>query len=591
MSRKTVLWISLVIAIVWLAGCSPAAEIEVGYDPDTLKFSGERAYQIEEVFVTNFPNRVSGSEPSLRAAESLHTAFSNLGWNCELDVWDTINYSRPVTYRNVVCRLPGNDPREILVMAHHDIAPTTLQGADNDGSGIAIMLHLAEIFTAETQRPYSLVFVASDAEEYGMVGSKRFADTVPDADNIIAALSLDNLGRDYYSNMVVEQSGQFKYSDYGPVWVALVAKEAAQADDSLWEVILKDPVTQVMEQAVPISMTDQGPLNAAGIPAIGFGAGYDSQYGDLHYGLWHDPGDNMDRQSPVSLGQSGALAEAWIRQLMSMQEFPDQWGPYLYFESSNAMLRGLPLYLILFGVVALFFAASFLVGGRDLDQKLEGWKNALPHYLGLFLPLVAGLLLLYLFVEVGILDRYELYPATTKDPAIMTPDWWAILLLFLGLAVFFAVGRWLVIRFTAGRPAAEFGSIKSLAFLIVGLIGIYIVIINPFALLFFLPLLSWLLIGGRKGFGRVLDIAFFLLGGLMLYALIYYFGFIVLRYDFVFLWYFLLAIANQMFGTLTVLGGFAVLAAGLMMVIPPPKGVVVSETAAQDRLKARPIGG
>jgi hypothetical protein len=584
-------WLCLGLVIVFLAGCSPAAEIQVGYDPNTLKFSGERAYQIEEAFVTTFPDRVSGSEPSRLAAESLYATFQDMGWNCELDVWDTINYSRPVTYRNVVCRLPGEDPREILVMAHHDIAPTTIQGADNDGSGIAIMLHLAEIFTTEAQRPYSLVFIASDAEEYGMVGSKRFADTVPDADNIIAALSLDNLGRDYYDKMIIEQSGQFKYSDYGPVWVALVAREAAQVDDSLWEVVLKDPISQVMEQAVPISLTDQGPLNAARIPAIAFGAGYDSQYGDLHYHLWHDPDDNMDRQSPVSLGQSGALAEAWIRQLMTMQEFPDVWGPFLYFESSNSMLRGLPLYLIFFGVVGLFFAASFLVGGRDLDQKIEGWKRAIPHYLGLFLPLVAGLLLLYFFVQIGILDRYELYPATTKDPAILSPDWVAILLFFLGLAIFFVVGRWLEIRFTAGKPAAEFGSIKSLAFLIIGLIGIYVVVINPFALLFFLPLFFWLLIAGRKGFGRALDIVFFLLGGLMLYALIYYFGFIMLRYGFVFLWYFLSAIANQMFGTLSVIGGFAVLAAGLAMVFPPPKGVVVSQTASQDRLKARPIGG
>jgi len=39
----------------------------------------------------------------------------------------------PTPLRNVVCRLPGASAREIVLIAHHDIAPTTAPGADNDG--------------------------------------------------------------------------------------------------------------------------------------------------------------------------------------------------------------------------------------------------------------------------------------------------------------------------------------------------------------------------------------------------------------------------------------------------------------------------
>lgn len=591
MAKRISILLAVGLFFLFLAGCSPAPEIPVQYDPDSLSFSGEQAYTIEEAFVTTYPYRVSGTQISRRATEWLQAEFTRLGWNCELDTWETVNYSEPVTYRNVICKLPGEDPREILVMAHHDIASTTKQGADNDGSGVAVMLHLAEIFKEEQPLPYSLTFVVTDAEEYGMVGSKRFVDTVADPENIIAGISLDNLGRDYYDKMIVELSGQFKYSDYGPVWVALVSQEAANAADGLWEVVIKDPVSQTLEQAVPISFTDQGPLIAAGIPAIGYGAGYPAEYGDLHYQLWHDPGDNMERQSPVALEQSGLLTEAWIRQLLAMDQFPEQSGPYLYFESSQSMLRGVPLYLIFFGLVGLFFAASFLVGTRNLDHKFAGWKNALPHFLGLWLPLVAGLLLLYLFVEIGIMVKYDQYPATTKDPAMLTPDWVAIILFLLGQAVFFLLGRWLLRKFTAGKPVPEIGSIKSLSFLIIGLFGIFVVVVNPFALLFFVPLFFWLLIGGRQGAGRFLDIVFFLLGGLMLYALIYYFGFVVLRYGIVFLWFFMNAISNQMFGFLTVIGGFAVLAAGLAMVVPPPKAAARSAKVVPESLSARPVGG
>ena len=102
------------------------------------------------------------------------------------------------------------------------------------------------------------------------------------------------------------------------------------------------------------------------------------------------------------------------------------------------------------------------------------------------------------------------------------------------------------------------------------MISLVILIIDPFALLFFIPVLFWFLIGGRSGAGRILDVIFFLLGGLMIYALIYFFGFLILRYEFVFLWYFMTAISTGMFSFVDVAAGAAVMAAGLSMIIRPP---------------------
>lgn len=84
------------------------------------------------------------------------------GWTCQIDEWSTVNYSKSLSLRNVVCSLPGTSPKEILVVAHHDQAPKTIEGADNDASGIAILMQLAEIFGSEDQKPYTLVFVATD---------------------------------------------------------------------------------------------------------------------------------------------------------------------------------------------------------------------------------------------------------------------------------------------------------------------------------------------------------------------------------------------------------------------------------------------
>ena len=118
--------------------------------------------------------------------------------------------------------------------------------------------------------------------------------------------------------------------------------------------------------------------------------------------------------------------------------------------------------------------------------------------------------------------------------------------------------------------APAFRSVKSLAFLIIGVIALIILIIDPFALLFFIPVLLWFLIGGRRGAGKILDVFLFILGGLMIYALIYSFGFMLLRYGFVFLWYFISAISTGTFSFIDVAAGAAVMAAGLSLVVNPP---------------------
>ena len=579
MTRNSLIILVVFFLCVASTACSPAPEPDIQYDPASLRFSGERAYAIEDEFVTTYTDRVSGSEESRRGTEWLRDQFTAAGWICAFDDWDTILYSREVPMRNVVCRLPGESDQEILVLAHHDIAPTTSQGADNDGSGIAILLHLAEIFAAEGKPRYTLVFLADDGEEYGMLGSERFIETHPNPEKIVAGISLDNLGRFYYNSMVTELIGQ--YEGYAPVWIALTAKEAAQAAGADWEVIIKGPIDQVLNQAITISFTDQGPIIAAGVPALGFGAGLPAEYGDEHYRLWHDPDDTMEHQSPQALEQSGIITEALIRQLLVMDNFPEQSGPYLYFEGSGQILRGLPLWLIFIGFVGLFFAGSYFINRVPLIEKSKQWLGALPHFLGLWLPLVVSILLLYLLVEMRLMDEFTSYPGTTKDINQLNPRWPAVILFLVGMGVFFIIGRWLVRRFSGDSPAPEFGYIKSLAFLIIALISLLILIIDPFALIFFIPVLFWFLIGGRRGLGRILDILLFLLGGLMIYGLIYFFGFQILRYGIVFLWYFISAISTGMFSFLDVAAGAAVMAAGLSMIVYPPVKVTSEETGSE----------
>ncbi len=487
----------------------------------------------------------------------------------------------------MVCRLPGNSEREILVIAHHDQAPTTTQGADNDGSGIALLLHLAEIFAAEGPHPYTLVFVSTDAEEYGMIGSGRYIQTHPDPKNIIAGFSIDTVGRPYYESVDMKQIGQ--YRNYGPLWLALVLEQAASRA-GLWPVVIPGVVGQMTGQMVPVSFTDQGPIVAAGVPALGIGGRVPAANADEHYRLWHDPDDTIERQSASTLGNIGLVSEAGIRQLLSMQTFPQESGPYLYLEGSQQVLRGLPLWLIFIGFVALFFVGSFLVGGAPFTEKMKSWKAVLPHFISLWLPLVAFVIMLYLFVETGLLLKFYRYPATTKDPYLTQPNWWIFTLALVGLAVFLILGRWIAQRFARSGQQPPFGVIKSFALFVIGLAGVYVAALNPFSLLFLVPLLFWFLIAGRKGLGKVLDILFFVLGGLMLYALIYMFGFITLRYNFGFLWMLMNMVADRMVSFPTMIVIAAIIAAGLSMVVSPPSRIGSSAGVEAPGYYPRPAG-
>ncbi|MBI4409146.1 MAG: M28 family peptidase, partial [Gemmatimonadetes bacterium] len=289
------------------AACRAAGDVEIRSDPVSLRFSGERAFALEAELVRQFPRRHSGQPNNRRAVEWLRAHFAGLGLACSVDDWEVVNYSRPVGLRNLACSLPGRSGREIVLVAHHDHSPATIQGADNDGSGVAILMHLAELFAADVAAggppAHTLVFLSADAEEYGMLGSRRYVRTHPDRDRLIAAISLDNLGKKWAVGLEMSPLGQFR--GYGALWLQRLAQAAARAASGIWVPRMHSPLEQAVDQAVPVSLMDQGPFVAAGVPALGFANVYDPAARDEAWRTYHSPDDVIEYQSPEVLGQSG----------------------------------------------------------------------------------------------------------------------------------------------------------------------------------------------------------------------------------------------------------------------------------------------
>lgn len=82
--------------------------------------------------------------------------------------------------KNLILNLPPTqevgkkvDLPPILIAAHYDAVPGTI-GADDNATGVAVLLELAEKF-AQKPIKYPLRLVAFDMEEYGLLGSADYA--------------------------------------------------------------------------------------------------------------------------------------------------------------------------------------------------------------------------------------------------------------------------------------------------------------------------------------------------------------------------------------------------------------------------------
>lgn len=553
-----------VSVFIIFGSCQKAIPPTPSVNPNSIKFAGTLALRSEIEFVEQFPYRSSGSSKSLQAVDWLFSKFSSYGLYCETDTWEIVNYSQLVRLKNLICTLPGENQKEIVIIAHHDQSPATIQGADNDGSGIAIMLQLARIFSSEKNRKYTLVFLVSDGEEYGMLGTKRFVETHSNHHNIIAGISLDNLGKQYYHGIRMSPVGQF--NGYGPVWLQQVVQESSRQGGVEWIPAMKSVIEQMLDQAVPISFMDQGPLVAAGIPAVGFAGAYpDSSKQDV-WATYHSERDSITYQSAFTLDQSGKAAEATVRGLMTLDRFPGENIPYLFFLDDNTIIQGMYLKLILIGLVFLFFIATRIQLNKIRDFSVRMWKGAVISFLSIWIPLLMGILELYLFVKIGLMDEYHLYPATSKDPEIYSPKWIAVILFLFTVGILFWLGnRWIKKR---SYPCSA-DHLRALALVIISM-GILIVFIkNPFSVILLLPLYFWIFIRHGSTAYRWMNPILFILGGLFIYMLIGYFGFVIMQNNLAILWYLMMMFSCRMIGFKTAVVITMILASGVMLLKTP----------------------
>lgn len=239
------------------------------------------------------------------------------GFDCNVEVQIQVNSMEQAQREawNVVGHLPGLNPalgKEIIVIgAHYDhlgrnAAGEIWNGADDNASGVAALLGLAEYFAQEEHRlQRSLVFVAFSGEERGLLGAYAFLrEGTVDVQEIGLMLNFEMIGR------ASEQS------------FALIG---SRSGSGLEDLIPRDelPLPWNLEEnhETFFDRSDQAPFHQIGIPTLLFTTG---EHEDYH--LPTDQAESIDLSGLEVVTRFSAETLRTIDAQSSLPEFQDYLG-------------------------------------------------------------------------------------------------------------------------------------------------------------------------------------------------------------------------------------------------------------------------
>jgi len=217
----------------------------------------------------------------------------------------------PAEVANVAGVLPGSDPalkdRPVVVVAHLDhlghgwpdarkeFQGQVHPGADDDASGVAVLLELARTMKDEkAKRP--VVFLAVTGEEAGRLGSKRWVSgpSAYEAAKTFAAVNLDTVGRLGAGKLQVLGTGtaaEWIHAVRGASWVTGVETKA---------------VPETLESSDHVSFVE------AGVPAVQLLTGPHADY--------HRPSDTAEKVDVPGLAKVAAVAKELVSWLAGRVE-------------------------------------------------------------------------------------------------------------------------------------------------------------------------------------------------------------------------------------------------------------------------------
>ena len=241
------------------------------------------------------------------------TYFQN--WNQKVG---KIN-SKEFNLKNVIGIIAGTDENmkgeSVVLSAHYDHLglgwPDVRKGnegkihygADDNASGVSVMIELAKLMGKTGKPKRTIVFVAFTGEEAGLVGSKHYVKSFTKfpADKVIANINLDTVGRLFGKKLLIlngESAREWKFIFMGTEYVTGI------------------PISMVAEQ---LDASDQKAFIDAGIPGIQIFSGPEEDY--------HKPTDTFDKIDADGMVKVAAVTKEVLQYLAEREEpltFPEK---------------------------------------------------------------------------------------------------------------------------------------------------------------------------------------------------------------------------------------------------------------------------
>ncbi len=294
--------------------------------------------------------------------------------------------------------LRGTSSRIIVLGAHMDSSDPDVPGANDDGSGCAVVVELARVLS-QRKNESTIVFALFGGEEAGLQGSKYFVEHFADIDRVALMLQSDMANGSPILYPTLDFPG-----GSSPEWLVRASYEEI---DKLGHAGLHFPTDFfTFMGAMPGGGvgSDHEPFLAKGIPAIDFTS-------DALDPI-HTPQDNFENFKPEGLKRSGDLLYSLVERFDA--GVPEQkTGNYFLYEVATFPVF-IPIWLLwVISAISLLVGIAVLVAVRRRRQPEEGSARPKVPALKMFLLLLIIQTCVWLSENVVALIKGVRYPWMT----------------------------------------------------------------------------------------------------------------------------------------------------------------------------------
>ncbi|HKD94799.1 MAG TPA: M28 family peptidase [Gaiellaceae bacterium] len=441
-------------------------------------FDKGQAASMARDLATSYPDRRPGTPDARGAAVWFRRQLEPYGFRVHTDAFTTKVNGHRTTLVNLVTekRGLGLSPSEIIVMAHRDDSGVG-NGLDNNASGTAALIELARSYapTAAAQRlsvPNTLVFLSTDGAGDGAAGAAHFAAEQQGHAKIIGVVNLDSVGGRGRPRLVLGAN-----TSRSPAPGLVETLRAALAHRGSGEPSRPSGLQQLVSLGFPFDPYEQAPFVSRGIPAVTVTT------------AGARPPQRETQGNRLDAGRLGVIGLAAQDTVDAMEQgISLAQGPSSYVFLGQRLVRGWAIEIVLVAMLLPFLAAAVDLFARCRRRRIR-IAPALRSYrsrLG-FWAWVGAVFLV--FRAIGLWGSSD-----GLAPPLGSVSWpgGAILALVLLAGAGWLVARSRLLPRRPIRPEERLAG-HSGALLALGVVGLLVAAVNPFALIFVLPSLhAWL---------------------------------------------------------------------------------------------------